>query len=137
MKKNFKFHEAASPEGKADETLIVNTTETEISTNDSENETAVHDAEVDTANSDVIIDASDPHLNDDRVVCEVTGCTNLNVRSAPNSDSMIFAVIPEGTKVHLIDDEHPEFFKIITDRGLIGYAMKKYFKILNSPFVSE
>lgn len=69
-------------------------------------------------------------IQNDRVVVEVANCEKLNVRSAPDGKASIFGVFPKGTRFHLIEDEHPTFYKIVTDEGLTGYAMKDFLKVI-------
>lgn len=49
---------------------------------------------------------------------------SLNVRTAPNGD--IISSIKDGTKVVIVDESNPEWFKIESPEG---YVMKKFVRI--------
>lgn len=54
----------------------------------------------------------------------ITGGRSLNVRKAPNGE--IINLLHEGTKVRIIDDSNPDWYKIDSPEG---YVMSKFVKI--------
>lgn len=93
-----------------------------------ENESEMENDEsiVEESNTPYGEDMNDP----DRVTVVVANCKHLNVRSAPNGAAQIYATFPEGTKFHLIEDQDIDFYKIVTEQGLIGYAMKDFLRVV-------
>lgn len=61
----------------------------------------------------------------------VYGCTKLNVRSMPNRDAKILAEVVEGSELMIDDgDSTAVFYKVCTERGIEGYCMKQYVKVM-------
>ena len=57
----------------------------------------------------------------------VAGCTKLNVRSKPNTNGDVVAVINAGDEFSIDADESTdEWFKISTTNGVKGYCMRKF-----------
>lgn len=57
----------------------------------------------------------------------VTGCSKLNVREEPKTDSAIISEIPCQAEVMIEEAESTEdFYKVCTSFGVEGFCMKKY-----------
>ena len=60
----------------------------------------------------------------------VTGCGELRVRVAPNTNADILCKIEKDSEVQIIESESTEeFYKVITEAGAEGYCMKKFITI--------
>ena len=60
----------------------------------------------------------------------VVGCAKLNIREQMNTYSTILCVIPAGAEVEIIaDEEHDEWYHVITATGIEGFCMKKYIQL--------
>jgi len=57
----------------------------------------------------------------------VKGAPKVNMRSAPNKDATVIAVLPENTEV-LIESDSNEYWYQIEFNGASGYMMSKYLK---------
>ena len=57
-----------------------------------------------------------------KVVCN----EHLNIREAPSITATIKGIIPRGAIVVIDSEDDKDFYKIVTEAGLDGYAMKKY-----------
>lgn len=66
---------------------------------------------------------------DDSKFGVVVDCGSLNIREEPNSDSEILCTIPASSKVMIYDDTNDDFYKICTEFGVDGFAMKSYIEI--------
>ncbi len=55
--------------------------------------------------------------------------TVLNLRMKPTVESRVITTLTNGAKLKMFPDfEHPEFCKVKTSDGKIGYCVKKYVK---------
>lgn len=61
----------------------------------------------------------------------VVDCSKLNIRKAPKMDADIVAIIDAGATLTIIDEgKHAgEWYKVVTDKKVNGFCMKKYVKI--------
>ena len=60
----------------------------------------------------------------------VTGCSKLNVREEPKTDSAIISEISCQAEVMIEETESTEdFYKVCTSFGVEGFCMKKYIVI--------
>ncbi len=62
----------------------------------------------------------EPNLG--KVVCN----EHLNIREAPSTTATIKGIIPRGAIVVIDSEDDKDFYKIVTEAGLDGYAMKKF-----------
>lgn len=62
----------------------------------------------------------EPNLG--KVVCN----EHLNIREAPSTTAAIKGIIPRGAIVVIDSEDDKDFYKIVTEAGLDGYAMKKF-----------
>ena len=58
----------------------------------------------------------------------VSECNMLNIRTKPDTNAGIAAIVPAGDTLR-IDGSDGSFFKVCTAIGIEGYCMKKYVKI--------
>lgn len=55
----------------------------------------------------------------------------LNVRSTPEMDvNNILDILADGTQVQIVDDTHPDFYKIKMGTNKYGFVMKKFIKLI-------
>lgn len=61
----------------------------------------------------------------------VVNCSKLNIRKGPKSDAKVITIVDAGTKLSIEDIEKAkgDWYKVITDKKVHGYCMKKYVKI--------
>lgn len=60
----------------------------------------------------------------------VSGCSKLNVRFRPNSNSDIVCTIDYNTEVMIDESESTnEYYKVYTSSGIEGFCIKKYIDI--------
>lgn len=90
-------------------------------------ETEVKENEIATSQE---VDKLTPHIESGvesvpilgKVVCN----EHLNIREAPSITATIKGIIPRGVIVVIDSEDDKDFYKIVTEAGLDGYAMKKY-----------
>ena len=61
----------------------------------------------------------------------VIDCSKLNIRKKPNKESEIVSIVDSGSNLKVIDpDKHKgEWYKVITQKGVNGFCMRKYVEI--------
>lgn len=63
---------------------------------------------------------------------KVSNCTLLNVREIASRTSDVIAIIPDGEIVGLFteEEETEDFYKVMTNLGIIGYCMKRFITVV-------
>lgn len=59
----------------------------------------------------------------------VVDCGSLNIREEPDCNSEVLCTIPVSSKVMIEDDTNGDFYKICTEFGVDGFAMKSYIDV--------
>ena len=60
----------------------------------------------------------------------VTGCSKLNIREEPSTDSEVLAVVSSGTTLEIdMDDFGYDWLAVCTASGISGYCMAQYVDI--------
>ena len=60
----------------------------------------------------------------------VVNCVRLNVREQMNTGATVLCVLPAGAEVEVIaDEEHDEWYHVITATGIEGFCMKNYIQL--------
>lgn len=60
----------------------------------------------------------------------VANCEKLNVRKSPRLDATVVQVIDKGDSIRIFKgQETANFYKVITNNGVVGFCMKKYIKL--------
>lgn len=54
----------------------------------------------------------------------------LNIREDTSIESVSLGALSNGKEVELIDDEDPEWFKVVTPSGIEGYILKEYCELV-------
>ena len=56
-------------------------------------------------------------------------CAKLNVRVSPSTTALVVCVLDGGSKVSIIDDSDPDFYKVYTETGAYGFCMKQFITV--------
>lgn len=65
-----------------------------------------------------------------KLVGEVTGCQNLNIRSKPNAKAGVVSTLRAGSEVIINEEESTAtFYKVCTSAGIEGYCMCQYITV--------
>ena len=56
-------------------------------------------------------------------------CAKLNVRVSPSTTALVVCVLDGGSKVSIIDDSDPDFYKVYTETGVYGFCMKQFITV--------
>jgi len=59
----------------------------------------------------------------------VVNCSVLNVRKYPSTNSNIMAVVKSRARLNIIESDHTDFYKVVTEQNMTGFCMKKYIEI--------
>ena len=62
---------------------------------------------------------------------KVVECSKLNIRKAPKKDAAVAAIVDAGEILSIIDEDKAtgEWYKVVTNKKIEGFCMKKYIKI--------
>lgn len=92
-----------------------------------ENVNAIEEAVV-TADEEVVENANGEPSKPKTVIGSVIDCKLLNVRSEPNMTANILTTIEEGETVRILDEMNG-FYKVQTNKGIIGFCMWNYINL--------
>ena len=59
----------------------------------------------------------------------VVNCARLNVRVSPSLTALVVCILDNGSKVSIIDDSDPDFYKVYTETGAYGFCMKQFINV--------
>ena len=92
-----------------------------------ENVNAIEE-DVVTADEEVVENANGEPSKHKTVIGSVIDCKLLNVRSEPNMTANILTTIEEGETVRILDEMNG-FYKVQTNKGIIGFCMWNYINL--------
>ena len=92
-----------------------------------ENVNAIEEAVV-TSDEEVVENANGEPSKPKTVIGSVIDCKLLNVRREPNMTANILTRIEEGETVRILD-EMKGFYKVQTNKGIIGFCMWNYISL--------
>lgn len=92
-----------------------------------ENVNAIKEAVV-TADEEVVENANGEPSKPKTVIGSVIDCKLLNVRREPDMASNILTRIEEGETVRILDEMNG-FYKVQTNKGIIGFCMWNYISL--------
>lgn len=76
---------------------------------------------------DTIQEATQPNMLKEG---SVKGAVRLNVRSAPRPNAPVAEIISLNDLVQVkTDEDHKDFYAVITNSGIEGFCMKKFIKL--------
>lgn len=92
-----------------------------------ENVNAIEEAVV-TSDEEVVENANGEPSKPKTVIGSVIDCKLLNIRREPNMTANILTRIEEGETVRILD-EMKGFYKVQTNKGIIGFCMWNYISL--------
>ena len=82
----------------------------------------------DEVDEEVVENANGEPSKPKTVIGSVIDCKLLNVRSEPNMTANILTTIEEGETVRILDEMNG-FYKVQTNKGIIGFCMWNYINL--------
>lgn len=82
-----------------------------------------------TADEEVVENANGEPSKPKTVIGSVIDCKLLNVRKEPDMTANILTRIEEGETVRILDEMNGFYYKVQTNKGIIGFCMWNYISL--------